>query len=467
MHNPCVKSLRSHLNRLTELGLPPLEISERMDCRSHDLAALAKRLEDMGNHRPLLYTNVLNQLGEQSQFPLLMNLFATRSLSAAALDHPVDKYGMELTHHYAKLVSSHGETVTIPKDEAPVKECICSESEIDCRKFPIPYCHEKDVGPYFVMSNIMKSHEGFYDATMTKNLIYGPKRLSVSAHWHHHLMRIYEEYEKKGERAPIAIVVSHHPAFFLGMCALADWANDDYGTIASCFQEPFRLTASETWGDKFLVPADAELIIEGEVLPGEREWQNPFGEISGHYQERMKVPVVEVTAVTHRNDAIFQHMLPGYPEHWILGGLPKEGTVWAELKSKLPSLQALHLPDSGCGRFTLVMSFKDAKPSDFRIASMMSFSDMPNLKIAIAVDDDINVFDEREVMWAVATQTWWDKDVETIQGVQSFRPWLGDTVVMIDARRPNIPDFPERNRMPAEALARVESLARDLMSQAR
>jgi len=70
-------------------------------------------------------------------------------------------------------------------------------------------------------------------------------------------------------------------------------------------------------------------------------------------------------------------------------------------------------------------------------------------------------------MWAVATQTWWDKDVETIQGVQSFRPWLGDTVVMIDARRPNIPDFPERNRMPAEALARVESLARDLMSQAR
>jgi UbiD family decarboxylase len=460
-----VKSLHTHLDRLREIGMPPIEIEQQMDCRTHDLAALAKRLEDMGNRRPLLFKNTLNQLGEPSQFPLLMNLFATRALCAAALEHPVEDYGMGLTHKYAELVSKYGETVVIPKGDAPVKECVCAESEIDCRKFPIPYCHENDVGPYFVMSNIMKSHEGFYDATMTKNLIYGPKRLSVSAHWHHHLMRIYEEYEQRNERAPIAIVVSHHPAFFLGMCALADWANDDYGTLASCFQEPFRLTASETWGDKFLVPADAELIIEGEVIPHERATQNPFGEISGHYQEVMNVPVVEVTAVTHRNNAIFQHMLPGRPEHWILGGLPKEGTVWADLKPKIPSIQALHLPDSGCGRFSLTMSFKDPKPADFRIASLMCFADMPNLKIAIGVDDDINVFDEREVQWAVATQTWWDKDIETIQGVQSFRKWLGDTVVMIDARRPAIPDFPERNRMPEEALSRVESLARELMSR--
>ena len=69
----------------------------------------------------------------------------------------------------------------------------------------------------------------------------------------------------------------------------------------------------------------------------------------------------------------------------------------------------------------------------------MAFADMPNLKISIGVDDDINVFDEREVMWAVATQTWWDRDIETIEGVQSFRPWLGGTVAMIDARRPTIP----------------------------
>jgi len=445
------------------MGLPPLEISEPMDCRTHDLAALAKRLEDLGNKRPLLYTNTLTQTGERSRFPLLMNQFATRGLCAAALDHPVADYGMGLTHHYAKLANELGEKVTIPKSEAPVKQVIVPEPDIDCREFPIPYCHEKDVGPYFVMSNIMKSHEGFYDATMTKNLVYGPKRLSVSAHWHHHLMRIYKEYEEKNERAPIAIVVSHHPAFFLGMCALSEWANDDYGTIASCLQEPLRLTASETWGEDFLVPADAEIVIEGEVLPNARDTQNPFGEISGHYQEVMQVPVVEVTAVTYRRDAIFQHMLPGYPEHWILGGLPKEGTLWAQLKSKLPSIQAVHLPDSGCGRFTMVTSYKNPNPQDFRLASLMGFTDMPNLKISIGVDDDINVFDEREVMWAVSTQTWWDKDVEVVKGVQAFRPWLGDAVVMIDARRPNIPDFPERNRMPAEALTRVEELARSLM----
>src|SRR6185312_5624595 len=144
------KSLRSHLEELRKLGLGALEIDEQLDCRTHDLAALAKKLEDMGNRRPLLYKNTLNQLGQPSQFPLLMNLFATRPLNAVALGHDPADYGMGLTHHYANLASQHGETPVIPKSEAPVKECICADSEIDCRKFPIPYCHEKDVGPYFV-----------------------------------------------------------------------------------------------------------------------------------------------------------------------------------------------------------------------------------------------------------------------------------------------------------------------------
>ncbi len=87
---------------------------------------------------------------------------------------------------------------------------------------------------------------------------------------------------------------------------------------------------------------------------------------------------------------------------------------------------------------------------------MQAFVEMPNLKLAVVVDDDIDVFNEREVMWAVGTRTHWDKDLEVIRNVQSFRGWLGDAVAVIDATRPLKGDFPKRNEIPQDALERVD-----------
>jgi UbiD family decarboxylase len=87
---------------------------------------------------------------------------------------------------------------------------------------------------------------------------------------------------------------------------------------------------------------------------------------------------------------------------------------------------------------------------------MTAFTEMPNLKMAVVVDDDIDVYNEREVLWAVATRTHWDKDLEVIRKIQNFRPWLGDAVTIIDATRPRGVNFPERNAVPADALIQAE-----------
>ena len=86
---------------------------------------------------------------------------------------------------------------------------------------------------------------------------------------------------------------------------------------------------------------------------------------------------------------------------------------------------------------------------------MQAFVEMPNLKLAVIVDDDVDVFNEREVMWAVSTRTHWDKDLEVIRNVQSFRGWLGDAVAIIDATKPLKGDFPKRNEISQEAMERV------------
>jgi UbiD family decarboxylase len=86
---------------------------------------------------------------------------------------------------------------------------------------------------------------------------------------------------------------------------------------------------------------------------------------------------------------------------------------------------------------------------------MQAFVEMPNLKLCVVVDDDIDVFNEREVMWAVSTRTHWDKDIEIVRKVQSFRGWLGDAVAMIDATKPLKGEFPKRNEVPEDAMQRV------------
>jgi 3-polyprenyl-4-hydroxybenzoate decarboxylase len=86
---------------------------------------------------------------------------------------------------------------------------------------------------------------------------------------------------------------------------------------------------------------------------------------------------------------------------------------------------------------------------------MQAFVEMPNLKLAVIVDEDVDVFNEREVMWAVATRVHWDKDIEIIREVQSFRGWLGDAVAIIDATIPLKGDWPVRNEIEPAAFERV------------
>jgi UbiD family decarboxylase len=121
-----------------------------------------------------------------------------------------------------------------------------------------------------------------------------------------HNWQIVRKNEEAEKPTPVVIVVSHHPSFYLGALNVSPYGVDDYEVIGSIMDEPLRLVASETWGDAFMVPADAEIVIEGEVLPNVREVEGPFGEFPGTFGPQRTRWVIDVKAVTYRKDAIYQ-----------------------------------------------------------------------------------------------------------------------------------------------------------------
>ena len=454
------KDLRNYLAWLAkEYPEEFVEVKEVIDPAHHEVAAYLKVMEDKGRLPVTLFQKVKNQKGEPSEFPLVYNLFATRPLCAMAIGLKPSDYRMGLVTSFGDIQKKPVDYEVIEPNHAPVMENIWRGEDADVTRLPAARYHEKDVAPYFVMASVFKGKSGdFYNVTMTKNMVKGPRKISVSASAHHDLARILSEYEAASEPTPALVVLGHHPAFYFGCCAMTPYGNDDYRTAGGYLAEPLRVVPSASLGKEILIPADAEIVIEGLVPPGVREIQNPFGEISGHYQPPQMYPVIDVKAICFRDNALMQGNVAAHTEHINLGAISKEGSVFNAIKRVMPEIKAISLPNSGCGRFSCYISVEKKTFRDVQVAAMTAFAEMPNAKLVVVVDEEINVFNETEVMWAVTTQTRWDKDVSVIPRVQSFRSWLGDAVAIIDATRPeDVSDFPERNRMSEDVINQIRN----------
>ena len=277
------KDLQSFLNKV-EKQYPQnlLTIEKEVDPLSFEISGIIKHLIDQNSHPIVLFMNTKNVNRNKSYFPVVDNVFATRELCALGLDLPPERSDMSLGLEFSKREAQKIEPIVINKNDAPVKEVIKLNKEVDVRDLPAARYHEMDLGPYLTMVNIMKGEDGnFYDVSFCKNMIIDSKTLTVSLHHtiRKHLLYILEGNDAKDLPTPIIIVLGHHPAFYLGAGAIKEFGNNDYETIGAFLQEPLRLTPSETWGEKFLVPADAEIIIEGEVIPRREKSRIPLENI--------------------------------------------------------------------------------------------------------------------------------------------------------------------------------------------
>ena len=453
------KSLRGFLTELHD-RLPDdlVRIDRPVSPARYEVTALLQHLEDERKFPALLFEKPLDFEGKPSSFPLLSNIFASRRRCALALGMNPEDERLPLSLEYARREERLKVPLVVPAQKAPVKQVVKRGDEASVYELPVVRHHAMDPAPYIDMTPIMKDPDGgFYNAAFMRNMVKGPRRLGLHMSPRHN-WQIHRKYEAKNKPTPVAIVISHHPAFYLGALNVSPFGVDDYARIGAIMGESLRLTPSETLGKEFMVPADAEMVIEGHVLPNVKEAEGPFGEFTGYYGPQRLRNIIEVTAITHRRDAIFQHIFTGHRDTWVVGGIPKEGSLFNLIRGIVPTTQAVHFPMSGCCRFNCYISIDKKVDGETKQAALVALGGCDFVKHVVVVDADVNIYNEEEVMWAVATRVQADQDVDIIKNVKgnTLDPSQTDNIMgakmIIDATRPAQRPFEARVEVPKKAL---------------
>ncbi|HZU07266.1 MAG TPA: UbiD family decarboxylase [Chloroflexota bacterium] len=457
------RELREFL-RLLEERYPDqmVRVPREVDPAAFEVTAILQHLENRDRYPLVLFERPRNLLGEVARFPLISNVYATRERCALALGLRPEQAMLELSLEYARREERSIPPVVVSRAEAPAKEWVQVGEAADLRVLPIVRHHEMDPAPYIDMAVAMRDPDsGAYNLAFLRTMYQGPRRLGLHMSPRHN-WQIVRKHERRGEPTPCVIVVSHHPAFYLGALNVSPFGRDDYGVAGSLLDEPLRLVPSETWGEQFLVPADAELLIEGEVLPGVREVEGPFGEFTGYYGPQRVRWVIEVKAITGRHDAIYQDVFVGHRDVWTLGSFPKEGSLYNRIKGVVPGVRGVYLPISGTGRFHCYISIDKRVDGESKQAALIALGECDFIKHVVVVDADIDPYKEEQVLWAIATRVQADRDVDIIRHCKgnTLDPSQEDDIMgakmIIDATKPVGRPFEERVRVPAEALARID-----------
>jgi len=448
------KDLPSFLDELSTDSSELRRVPRPIRPNAFEATALLEHWDRRRERFAVLFEKPEDLHGNPSAFSLVSNVFGTRERIARAIGHSVEAAGLPLSREMARR--ERGSLPAVPcQGGAPVQQQVWTGAEVDVGKLPIVRHYEKDLGPVLTMAVCVKDPDkGFYEMSFAKTFYKdAPDWMGASLH-SPHLERILAKYRRLGKPMPMLNILGHHPAFFLGLLAATPFGTNDYDTVGAYLQEPLRLAPSVTWGDEFLVPADAEIILEGEVSPDETTVVDPFGEVTRFYQPQCIRQVFRVNAITARKGAILQDIFSGHQGHWNLSAIPKEGSIYNSLQRRFGNVAAVHMPHSMCSRLGCYIAICKDKEGIAKQVGLAAMLESNFFHWVVVVDEDVDVFDEREVLWAVASYTDPSRDVDMIKNSYTlFNTAAGYQKVIIDATRPLDYPFPERFKIPDAVMA--------------
>ncbi len=374
--------------------------------------------------------------------PVVGGVFASRERAFLALECDQETYVNKFLLALERLVPPRLVTT------GPCKEVIHKGADVDLTALPVPIFSEKDPCPFITLGIVIsRDPETRQKNTSIYRLqVKGPKRLGINAP--QQLSRQLSRSAEMGKGLPVAIAIGTDPVIPLATQWQAPYGTDEMELAGALRGDAVEVVKGETVDLE--VPATAEIVIEGTILPNVREEEGPFGEDTGYYTPAYPKPVIEVSAITHRQNPIYQAALAGMPttENHILKQIPMEATYYWELKRQHPGVTAVHFPAAGTVGFIVVIAMKQAQECEARnvIATMLGSR---RNKIIIVVDDDVDLYDMEKVLWAVATRCQPDEDVVIFPRLvgspldPSVRKLRVSSGLGIDATKPLGRPFPE------------------------
>jgi 2,5-furandicarboxylate decarboxylase 1 len=398
-----VRSLREWLDHLA--ARDRLVVLEPGIGLRFELAAIAKRLDGV---RATLFPRP----GGHS-IPVVSGLVSNRAWMADAM-------GVETGEVLACFRDAALQPIPWRETAAaPVHEVVHREVDL-ARQLPLPTHNEHDGGPY-VTAGLMITRNprtGVQNVSIHRCQLQGPNRLGVLLLPRHAHM-FFEMAEEGGRPLEAAIVIGVDPLTLLASQAIAPVDVDELEIAGALHRRPLSVVKCLT--SDLRVPADAEVVIEGRLLPGVRELEGPFGEFPQYYGERGERHVMEVDAIAHRKDAIFHTIVGGGLEHLLLGAIPREATLLAHLQRSFPNVRDVHLSRGGACRYHLYVQIRKRQEGEAKNIMLGAFAGHYDVKHVIVVDEDVDIHDAAAVEWAVATRFQADRDLVVVSESQGSK----------------------------------------------
>lgn len=414
-----------------------------------EVAAILTKLEEI-RKLPILYYEKI----KGSSFPVVANVYSTKKKIASSIGIDPNKFReryLEAINHQIppKMVS-----------DGPVMEETIGAKDVDLKALPMMTYHEGDAAPYITAGIVLAENPdtGECNASFNRFMYKGRNKAGIFMTVGKHLHEIYSRMEDQGRPLSISICLGSHPAWALGALYIGSYEDNELGIIGGLLGSPVEVIKGEL--DGTLVPANAEIVLEAVIEPHVREEEGPFCEFSGYATGKGLRPVVTIKSIHLRKNAIYQDICGGqHREHLVMATLPMEANLFKSIKGAVPTLVDVHVP----APFSLIVSIKKRFQGQAQSAIITAFSSEMYLKHVIVVDEDVDITNLQQVIWAVATRVQADKDIVIIPGVRgsSLDPSSGAEGVVtkmgIDATaKPSLASFPKRNMVPKEVMDRLK-----------
>lgn len=435
------RELLDWLNRRGDLS----RVSREVDPK-HEMTAVLRRMQK-GPNKAMLFGNIAG-----SDMPVATNVFGFRSSVAAALDLSEDKL-------LRTLVTKENERLPVERvEDAPVQEVVKTSSIDVARDIPQVVFAEHDAGAYITAGVLLAPHPqtGAYNASWNRCQLVGEDKLRVRMMPPQHLGRYHAEAEAAGKNLPCAIVIGAPPGLMFAAASKVPYEVDELEVAGAWQGAPLRVTRCKTIPVD--VPADAELVIEGEVIADLREEEGPFGEFTDAYVPVMRNHVFRVTAITRRRDAIYHAILAGGTEDLNLVGVPVQAEIYKKVSQYVPRIKDIATPGYIFGCVVAIEKDNEDQSKNAVLAALAAYS---WTKVVVIVDSDVNPFDAADVLWAIQTRCTPETGVYMIPRMPSYtredvrdvhRGKLGiDATVPLDKKA-----LFERRRFPGEETVRLE-----------
>ena len=382
-----------------------VRVTERVSA-DQDVTALVWEMASRGRHELLRFCDV-----EGSNHELVTNVFASRP----RIERMLGAEPGQLHTRYEELSQDARPMAEV--DSGPVTDNVMSGDDVDLSLLPLITHFETDLGPYITSGVIVgeDAATGVGNLSYHRSVVADRATLATSLHSRGDLWRLLAAAESRGQNLPVAMVIGAHPLFMLAASARVPIGTDEREIAGGLLGAPLEVVRTPVHGLR--VPASAEYVLEGEIDPAAHLEEGPFGEFSGYSSDRTTNNRIDVLTVMRRSEPLWLDVVGGNSnEHLNLGRVPRESEMIAKLRDRFPSVTGVHYPNSGA-HFHCYVAVDQRRPGEARQIMLALLGWDPYLKTAIAVDPDVDITKDSDVLWSLATHFQPAHDIFVVDGL--------------------------------------------------